>query len=146
MITRLLSGLGLVALLASCTATPSSPGNAGASTVPVVVKDSVTGTVTYRERIALSPTAVVRVQLQDASLQDVAATIIDSVTIRPNGRQVPIAFALRYDTAQIRPNNTYVVQARISDGGRLLYLSDVAYPVLTRGNSKRVEMLLRKVR
>ena len=143
MITRLLSGLGLVALLASCTATPSSPGNAGASTVPVVVRDSVTGTVTYRERIALSPTAVVRVQLQDASLQDVAATIIDSVTIRPNGRQVPLPFTLHYDTARIQENATYAVQARISADGRLLFRNDVSYPVITRGNPKQVQMQLR---
>ncbi|GGG47243.1 hypothetical protein GCM10011378_24290 [Hymenobacter glacieicola] len=108
------------------------------------MKDSITGTVAYRERMALSPTAVVRVQLQDASLQDVAAIVIDSVTIRPNGRQVPLPFTLRYDTARIQPNNTYTLQARITDGGRLLFRTDVAYPVLTRGNPKRVDLQLRR--
>ncbi|UPL47949.1 YbaY family lipoprotein [Hymenobacter sublimis] len=139
----LLCAFGLL-LLASCTATPSAPGNAGSRPTPVVVKDSITGSVAYRERIALSPTAVVRVHLLDVSLQDVAATVIDSVTIRPNGRQVPLPFTLRYDTARIRPNYTYTVQARITDGGRLLFRTDVAYPVLTRGNPKRVELLLRR--
>lgn len=37
---------------------------------------SITGTVTYRERIALTPGAIVTVQLRDTSLQDVASVLI----------------------------------------------------------------------
>lgn len=108
--------LSLPVLLAGCTATPSTttppaaPGEP--ATAATAAPDSVTGTVTYRNRMALPPTAVVRVVLQDVSLQDVAATVLDSVTIRPNRRQVPFAFALRYDPARIEPGNTYTVQAR----------------------------------
>ncbi len=36
----------------------------------------LTGTVTYRERIALSPGSVIDVQLQDVSRADAAAQII----------------------------------------------------------------------
>ncbi|UYZ63486.1 YbaY family lipoprotein [Hymenobacter weizhouensis] len=141
-------------LLAACTAAPTSPDSSPdsspatntASVGPASVLDSVTGTVTYRERVALPPTAVVRVQLQDASLQDVAAVILDSVTIRPQGRQVPLAFTLRYDPARIQEGGIYVVQARILDAsGRLLFLNDEAYPVLTNGKPKRVDMVLRRV-
>lgn len=133
-------------LLAACTAAPTSPDTNTASVGPASVLDSVTGTVTYRERVALPPTAVVRVQLQDASLQDVAAVILDSITIRPQGRQVPLAFTLRYNPARIQEGGIYVVQARILDAsGRLLFLNDEAYPVLTNGKPKRVDMVLKKV-
>ncbi|AHJ98604.1 YbaY family lipoprotein [Hymenobacter swuensis] len=136
-------------LLASCTASPSSTAPPAAATgepaTAAAAPDSVTGTITYRNRMALPPTAVVRVVLQDVSLQDVAATVLDSVTIRPNGRQVPFAFALRYDPALIKMSNTYTVQARITDGGRLLYLNDEAYPVITGNHPKQVELVLRPV-
>jgi putative lipoprotein len=132
--------------LAACTTSPTttSPESGNAQVSAPVVKDSVTGTVAYRERMALPPAAVVRLQLQDVSRQDVAATIIDSVTIRPNGKQVPISFTLRYDPARIQENSTYAVQARITVDGNLLFINDVSYPVITRGNSKQVQMMLRR--
>ena len=137
--------LSVLGLLAACTATPSSPGTAGtaAASAVAIMKDSVTGTLAYRERIALPPDAVVHVQLLDVSRQDVAAMVIDSVTIRPNGRQVPLPFTLHYDTARIQDNATYAVQARISANGQLLFRNDVSYPVITRGNPKQVQMQLR---
>lgn len=140
--------LGLPVLLAGCTASPSSttaPAAGSGAPATVAARDSVTGTVTYRNRMALPPTAVVRVVLQDVALQDVAATIIDSVTIRPNGRQVPFAFVLHYDAAHIAPGSMYTVQARITDGGRLLYLHDEAYPVVTGNHPKQVAILVRPV-
>lgn len=145
---RYLLLLGGAGLLAACTTSSSSSegGNVARQATSAVVLDSVTGTVTYRDRSALPATAVVRVVLQDVSLQDVRAKVIDSVTLRPNGRQVPLAFSLRYDTARIAPGNTYTVQARITADGQLLYQSDVAYPVITRGNPQRVHMTLRRVR
>jgi putative lipoprotein len=132
--------------LPACTTTPTTtaPETASAPVAAPVVKDSVTGTVAYRERIALPPAAVVRLQLQDVSRQDAAATIIDSVTIRPNGKQVPIPFTLRYDPARIQENSTYSVQARITVDDNLLFVNDVSYPVITRGNSKQVQMMLRR--
>ncbi|WP_212590350.1 YbaY family lipoprotein [Hymenobacter gelipurpurascens] len=61
----------MAASLVSCTATPSSPGTAGtaATSAVAIVKNSVTGTLAYRGRIALPATAVVRVQLLDVSRQ-----------------------------------------------------------------------------
>ena len=135
-------------LLTACTTSPTvlaaSPTALNTAT-SAAAQDSVTGTVTYRERMALPPTAVLRVQLQDASLQDVAATVLDSMTIRPQGRQVPLAFTLQYNPSQIREGGIYVVQARILDGGRLLFLHDEPYPVLTNGQPRQVQMVLRRV-
>ena len=56
----------------------------------------VTGTVTYRERIALSPQAVVEVKLEDVSRADAAAVTIGEQTITNPG-QVPIDFEIEYD-------------------------------------------------
>ncbi|SNC59258.1 Type III secretion system lipoprotein chaperone (YscW) [Hymenobacter gelipurpurascens] len=74
---------------------------------------------------------------------DVAAAVINSVTLQANGRQVPLAFTLHYDTARIQENATYAVQARISSNGQLLFHIDVSYPVITRGNLKQVQIQLR---
>jgi putative lipoprotein len=74
----------------------------------------------------------------------VAATLIDSVSIQLNGEQVPLPFTLTYDPGRIQESNTYVMQARIRANGQLLFLSDVAYPVITRGNPRQVQMLLRR--
>jgi uncharacterized lipoprotein YbaY len=52
---------------------------------------SVSGTVTYRERMALTPDAFVTVQIQDVSLADAPASTIGEQVIRNPG-QVPIPF------------------------------------------------------
>ncbi|GAB2964768.1 hypothetical protein GCM10027048_37770 [Hymenobacter coalescens] len=137
------TALGLVALLPACT---QPAGRGAAAETTVVVRDSVTGTVAYRERMALPPDAVLSVQLQDVSRPDVAATVVAAATVPARGRQVPLAFSLPYDTLRIDRTNTYAVQARIEAGGKVLFANDAAYPVITRGNAKQVQMLLRRVR
>ena len=103
---------------------------------------SVTGTVTYRERIALSPGAVVTVQLRDTSLMDVASELIAEQVITNPG-QVPISFEVHYNKDDINPRNTYSIQARITESdGRLAFINDTAYDVITRGNPTRVDMVL----
>ncbi|WBO82933.1 YbaY family lipoprotein [Hymenobacter yonginensis] len=147
MLIRLLPALCVPLLLAACSASPSATGGgpgAEARQPMKLPRDTVTGTLTYRERMALPAAAVVQVQLLDVSLQDVAATVIDSVTIRPNGEQVPLPFTLTYDPGRIQESNTYSLQARIRLNGQLLFVSDVAYPVITRGNPRQVPMVLRR--
>jgi putative lipoprotein len=104
----------------------------------------VSGTVAYRQRIALPPDAVLVVQLQDTSRQDVAAEVLGEQRLESPG-QVPIAFEIDYDPSLIDPRHSYGVAARILRGDRLLFINDAAYPVITRGNPDRVEMLLRQV-
>ncbi len=126
--------LVLAAGLLACDDSPTSPD-------PGVV----TGTITYRERIALPPNAIVNVQLQDVSLQDVAATVIGETTITTPG-QVPIPFEVMYDQADINPSNTYSVRATITVDGQLWFTNTSAYPVITRGNPNQVDMVLTFVR
>ena len=103
---------------------------------------SVTGSVTYRERIALSPGARLEVQLRDVSYQDAAAPLIAEQVIHNPG-QAPIEFKIEYDPDDIDSRNTYSVQATIFESdGRMAFTNDTAYEVVTRGNPKKVDMLL----
>jgi putative lipoprotein len=108
---------------------------------------SVSGSVTYRERIALPDDAVVQVKLVDTSKQDVAAEALGEQVIQCEGRQAPFAFEIEYEPDRIEPNHTYQVQARITDGGgKLLFISTTAYPVITRGApTQGVEVIVEKV-
>ena len=102
----------------------------------------LSGSVTYRERIALTPGATLTVQLRDTSLQDAASELIAEQVI-PNPGQVPISFEVLYKSARIDPRNTYSIQARITEGdGRLAFINDTAYDVLTGGNPSSVDMVL----
>ncbi len=103
----------------------------------------VTGTVSYRERIALPPNAVILVQLRDVSLQDVAARLISEQIIKPE-HSIPIPFALPYKPGDIDERMTYSVFASIRSGDRLLFVTDHSYQVLTRGQSNHVDLVLIK--
>src|SRR5512134_1384757 len=100
---------------------------------PAAAGNAVTGTVTYLQRSALPPTAVIEVVLQDVSRMDAPAVTISSQRIEANGKQVPFSYELKYDPAQIDEKNTYAVRATIKDGGKLLFTSTTHTPVITRG-------------
>ena len=78
---------------------------------------SVTGTVTYRERLALSPDAKLVVELRDVSYADAAAPLIARQTISDPG-QVPIGFKVEYNRDDIDSRNTYSISAQNSRVGR----------------------------
>jgi heat shock protein HslJ len=100
---------------------------------------TLTGSVTYLPRIALSPDASVTVRLLDVSRADAPAETLAEETITaetaPGQRlSVPVPFTLRYSTADVRPRNRYAVRAEIRGaGGALEWTSDTAIPVLTGG-------------
>ena len=103
---------------------------------------SVTGSVTYRERLALTPGATLVVELRDVSYADAPAPLIARQTISGPG-QVPIKFEVEYSRDDINPRNTYGLSARIVESnGRLAFTNDTAYDVITRGNPDKVDMLL----
>jgi uncharacterized lipoprotein YbaY/heat shock protein HslJ len=106
----------------------------------------VTGSVTYRERIALPPDAIIGVQLADVSVADVAAQTVAESFINAEGRQVPVSFALTYDPAKILPAHHYSVRATIRAGnGLMMFSSAQAYPVLTHGAPSKVNLVLHMV-
>lgn len=106
----------------------------------------VSGTVTYRQRIALPATAVLTVKLVDVSRQDVSSTIITEQRIETAGKQVPFSFDLVYDRSKIQERGRYEIQAEIRDGGRLLYITDTSNPVLTQGKPRVADVVVVPVR
>ena len=103
---------------------------------------AVSGTVTYRERIALTPGASLVVELRGVSLADAAARLIARQTIANPG-QVPINFKVEYNRDDIDSRHTYAIQARIIESdGRLAFINDTAHHVITRGSPDHVDMLL----
>ena len=132
--------LGVCAVLAGCTMANVVPESSSVASMA-----RVTGTITYRERIALPPTAEITVQLADVSRADAPALVIARQVLPTAGRQVPFAFALEYDAATIQAAHTYAVQVRIEDGGKLLFISDTVHGVITRGRPTHVDIIVRKV-
>ena len=113
-----------------------------AQVAPVAAQ--VKGTATYRERIALTPDAVFEATLEDVSKADAPAAVVGSVRIDKPG-QIPIRFEIPYDAARIDQSHSYSVRARISVGRQLLFTTDQAYRVLTRGHGNEVQLMLRMV-
>lgn len=103
----------------------------------------VSGTVTYRQRSALPSNAVLVVKIVDVTRADASAIVINEQRIDTTGKQVPIDFDITYDRSKIQDRNRYAVQAEIRDvSGRLLFITDTSYPVITQGNPRNVEMTL----
>lgn len=108
-----------------------SPSDEATESAVAAPLGTVTGTVTYLPRIALPPDAVLTVELQDTSRADAPAFVLAQQQFVTNGRQVPFAFALNYDTGSVTENGTYVVRATIRFGDQLAWTSDTAYQVIT---------------
>jgi putative lipoprotein len=124
-----------VAALAGVLGTPL--GAAGAQAV-------VRGQASYRERIALVPGAVFEATLIDVSRADASAEVIGRVRVEAPGSLL-IRFDIPYDAAKIDERRSYAVRAQILAGARLLFTTDKAYPVLTRGAGTDVDLLLVRV-
>jgi len=78
---------------------------------------TIKGTVTYRERIMIPAESIVRVQLQDVALQDVAAVQISETSFEAQGGPL-YAFELEYFPAQILPQGDYALRATITHEDR----------------------------
>lgn len=105
---------------------------------------TVTGTATYRERIALPPDAVFEATLEDVSRAGARAQVIGRTTIEKPG-QPPFKFSIEYDPVRIVERNTYSVRARVTTrNGALMFTTDQAYPVLTQGKGREVTMVMRR--
>jgi putative lipoprotein len=105
---------------------------------------TVTGTVSYLQRMALPTNAVIQVQLLDVSLADAAAKAVAEESINLGQRQVPVPFSLNFDPAKIDAKHRYSLSAKITVDGKLWFISDRSYPVLTSGNPTHVDLILKQ--
>ncbi|MEO7659107.1 MAG: YbaY family lipoprotein, partial [Pyrinomonadaceae bacterium] len=102
----------------------------------------VSGTVTYSQRTTLPATATLVIKLVDVSRADVSSTTIAEQRITTGGKQVPFAFDMAYDRKNIEERNRYAIQAEIRDAGKLLFITETSYPVLTQGNPRVVDVVV----
>ena len=109
------------------------------------VSAQITGTVSYLQSSAVPPEATIEVTFSDVSRQDTPAIQLGHQVIKVVGKQVPIPFAIGYDSRQIVSNHTYSVEARIKVGERVLFASDTANLVLTQGRPSNIEIIVKPV-
>lgn len=120
--------------LASCAMTGEDSGEAANQWV------TVSGSIAYRERIALPPDAQIEVRVDDVSLADAPSKTIARQAFAADGQQVPIAFLIRFDRAAIEPRHSYAVAARITGAdGRLMFITDTRHS-LTLGAESEIDM------
>ena len=156
---RRLAVLLLVVPLAACTSSrraPPAPTEAEptpgppvpvptAPAAPVRETAVLRGTVTYRQRSALTPEAVVQVELREETAAGAEPAVVAKRIIERPG-QVPIAFELPYDPATIDAASVYTISARITDRGQLQFVTETPVPVLTRGAPASPEIVVTPVR
>jgi putative lipoprotein len=92
---------------------------------------NVTGTVSYRERLILPADSQVVVRLDDISRGPSYPATISEQRVTPNSAAAT-TFALPYEYGTLNPNATYVVNAWVEQGGRVLFRNAKVYPVLTK--------------
>lgn len=95
-------------------------------------KVGLDGEVFYLQRIALPPSATLSVSLQDVSLADAPAVVLDQQKGPVKG-QVPLPFHLSYDPAQVKPGHRYSVSARIEVNGELMFITTENHAVQLDG-------------
>ncbi|MGE1173792.1 YbaY family lipoprotein [Pseudomonas sp. BW7P1] len=115
-----ISLLAAATLLSACQST--TPGG----------KASLDGEVFYLQRIALPSSATLSVSLQDVSLADAPAVVLDEQKGPVKG-QVPLPFHLSYDPAQVKPGHRYSVSARIEVNGELMFITTENHAVQLDG-------------
>ena len=121
-----LSRRDMVALLAIAGLTPITSALAD----PTVLR----GTVNFRERVALPPNATVIVQLVDVSRADAPAEVMaeDRIT---GATGSPVPYRLTFDQANINLRHRYALQARITEGDRLLFTTTTHHAVFAGGRN-----------
>ena len=101
--------------------------------------------MTYLQRIALTPEAVVQVELRDTSLPEPGGLPIAKQVIQRPG-QVPVAFTLAFEPGALAASHRYALSARISDRGQLQFVTENPVAVVPRAGQAPVEIVVVPVR
>jgi len=102
----------------------------------------ITGSVSYVQKVALPPNSTVELRLEDVSRPDAPAILIAKDEVPTRGRQVPIAFELKYDSTLIQPSHRYAVRADIVSDGAPIFAAAGGYPVITGGAPVQIAILV----
>lgn len=107
-----------------------TPGESELADEPLTIR----GSVSYRERIALTPESVLLVELSEVSSRGEHRKTVATTRIENPG-PVPIPFEITIPAGDVRAVKHYGVTAVIEHDGRVLFSQREPYPVLTRGYS-----------
>lgn len=124
--------LSLAALATACAKTQPQIHSATApipTPVPVPEVITLSGQITYPEKVAMAASVVVRIQVVDVSRADAPAEAIASTEVLPEGRQIPIDYSIQVPRKAFEPNHRYQVMVRITEGPVLRFITKVAHPV-----------------
>lgn len=104
--------------------------------------ETVSGTLTYRQRIALPSDSIIHVALVEIRGKAAESVVLSEQSFPASG-QVPIPFAITFDPKVIDPARHYAVRARITDaGGRVFWATPRPAPVLTQGHPNQAEVMV----
>ena len=140
----LTAAIAIAALLpfaaVACEDEPAAGPPATVAAEAPVERGRVSGTVTYAEKIPLTPGATLEVRLSEFDrLSGVPSPIVTTQTITNPG-QVPIAYDLEY-TPHDNPDRSYAVTALIIEvDGRLAFRGGGGFEGNSPGNAARVDI------
>ncbi len=100
----------------------------GLATPALAAKLTVSGEVTYRERMAMPANAVLRVMLIDVDDPQGPPKVEGQAPIATAG-QVPLDFALNFEDTVVAVGNSYGMVAEIVADGKLYFSSPAPVPV-----------------
>jgi putative lipoprotein len=106
---------------------------------------TISGTVAYRQRMALPTNAVILVQLVDITNSQAQPFVIAQQSLNLGQRQVPVPFSLKYDSKKLEPNHTYGLSAKITVDDKVWFATETPHPVLGEGKPSHVDLLLQQV-
>ena len=122
----------IAVLIAGCASDRSGLGD---------TRPMLTGTVNYRARIALPPSAVMTVRFLDITQKEAPAIVLGEKSVSNPGNS-PIAFSLAYPFGGISPNRNYVIDARIEVDGRLRFYTMEQHVVTPQNAAESHELWL----
>lgn len=122
--------------LAAC-GQSNNAANQPRTTAQAPVATAVTGTVSLKVPAPLGPSAQLKLSLTNVSLKP-EVTVAQSTT---SAGQLPAQYQLPFEPGKIDHNQLYVLNVELIDGERR-YVAPRQYPVITRGSSAKVDVVM----
>lgn len=104
---------------------------------PVAV---VMGKVTSRQKVALTPDAVLKARLLDITRADAPRAIAEQSVANPG--KLPTAFVIGYSRQNVDPKHKYAVQVTVEDRGAVRWKTTAECKPVSEGRSVGIEIAL----
>jgi putative lipoprotein len=100
----------------------------GAPATAASTPTTISGKVTYAEKIPLPPSAHLVVRLIDTARHDTHATVSANAPIAATGK-LPLSFTLRFNPGLVIPSHLYGLDIAITSNGQTWFRTSNPYPV-----------------